>query len=56
MADHVVVARGGIGTKAVNTNYPYDEGLALGTTKTHGRDPKLQPERSVVAQKDQVGL
>ena len=37
----VEVATGGVGTKAVETGYPYVEGLTAGTTKQTG-NPNLE--------------
>ena len=49
---------GGIGSKIINTNYPYESGLTAGTTKQEGRDPDLAPaeEETLVLKKEFTGL
>lgn len=56
MADHVVVGRGGAGTKIINRNYPVVEGTTLGTTKIQGRKPDLTPEQSIANKDDFIGV
>lgn len=50
MADHVVVATGVKGTRALSNRYPTEEGLTAGTTKQVG-NPRLVPEQSFVTEK-----
>ena len=40
----VEVATGGIGTRAVNADYPVEEGITAGTTKQRTASPSLEPE------------
>lgn len=49
---------GGIGTKIINRNYPYESGLIAGTTKQEGRDPDIAPgeEKSTVLKDEYEGL
>jgi len=49
---------GGIGTKIINRNYPYESGLTAGTTKQEGRDPDLSPaeEETTVLEEEFTGL
>lgn len=54
--DSVFVGTGGVGSKIINRNYPYDSGLVAGTTKQEGRDPALTPDDSSVLDRDKVGL
>ena len=41
MANHVVVGTGSVGTRFVDKDYPYDEGLTAGTT-INGIDAELE--------------
>ena len=43
MANHVVVGTGTVGTRFIETDYPYEEGLIAGTTKQTD-DPSLKEE------------
>lgn len=54
----VQVGTGGVGSKIINTNYPYETGLEAGTTSQEGRDPDLSPasEESTVLKDEFVGL
>ena len=40
----IVVATGTIGTRAVSSTYPVEEGIEAGTTKQKSESPSLQPE------------
>lgn len=51
----VVVATGGAGTRAVRTEYPYEEGTTLGTTKIEGKTTNLVAEVDKVTE-DEVLL
>lgn len=53
---HIVVATGGIGTKALKKDYPNVAGLEGGSTKTHGRPHSLQPKSTTVLERDQTGV
>jgi hypothetical protein len=45
------------GEKELKTDWPHEEGLTAGTTKTHGRRTHLVPEESSnVLKRDQVGI
>ena len=50
MADHVVVGTGGHGTKILNKDYPFTEGLTAGTTKQTG-ESRLHPVASYTTEK-----
>jgi len=53
----VVVGTGGKGTAITKTNYPYEEGLVVGTTKQTGVEMTLVPEEgSNVARRYQTGI
>lgn len=52
----VEVGTGTAGTRFLNTNWPIEEGLELGTTKLHDREFLLKPELSNVSEREQVGL
>lgn len=47
---------GGSGTKAIATRYPVEEGLTAGTTTQEGRTMNLEPDETIVTQREQVGL
>lgn len=52
----VEVATGGIGTRAIRTEYPNEEGLTAGTTKLRD-DFKLKPEEEDLASSNsKIGL
>ena len=51
----VEVGTGTVGTRFLNTNYPVEEGLELGTTKLSD-EPALKPEESVCTSEEEVGL
>lgn len=46
----VNVATGTIGTRAVNKDYPVDEGIIAGTTKQKKESPSLEPEVNLTPQ------
>lgn len=52
----VIVGTGTSGSKYLNTNWPIDEGLDAGTTKQEGTISNLIPEKSLVSEKEKVGL
>lgn len=52
----VKVGTGGIGTRIMDTNYPYTTGLTAGTTKQTGRVTNLVPQKSLVPDRQKVGL
>ena len=49
---------GGVGTRIINTNYPYESGLIAGTTRQEGRDPDLAPatDETLVLKEEFEGL
>lgn len=48
---------GGVGTKAIRSDYPVDTGLTPETTKTDGRQVNLVPEEgSIVSDKEKRSL
>lgn len=49
------VQLGTAGTKYINSNWPHEEGLTLGTTKLRS-NPKLDAGESLVSEKDTIGL
>lgn len=54
--DHIVGPLGGIGTKAIATNWPVEEGLEAGTTTQTGRQMNLIAQTSVITSKERRGL
>ena len=48
----VEVATGTIGTRAVNRNYPVEEGITAGTTKQKTESPSLVPNENLVPKRD----
>lgn len=44
------------GCKELKTNWPVTEGTTAGTTKQTGKEMRLVPQESVVADKDLVGV
>lgn len=53
---HVTVGTGKAGSRFLNTDYPFIEGLTLGTTKIEGRETGLVAQESVVSDKEKEGL
>lgn len=56
VSNSYIVMRGTKGTRFLNTNWPIEEGLVLGTTKISGRVCNLVPEKSFVSRNDRIGL
>lgn len=54
--EHITVATGSFKTRAVKTRYPVDFGLTAGTTKQEGTDTHLEPEKSLIKERDKTGL
>ena len=53
----IEVGTGGISSRFIKTDWPIEEGLIGGTTKTHGRKVKLEAEEgSNVPEKEKVLL
>jgi hypothetical protein len=52
----VEIGTGTKSTRFVDTKYPNEEGLILGTTKIEGRAELLEPESSNVLNKDREGI
>ena len=54
----VVVGTGGVGSKIIRREYPYETGLEAGTTKQEGRDPDLSPaeDENTVLKEEYKGL
>lgn len=53
----VEVGTGTKGTRFVNTKYPVEEGLILGTTKIEDKEINLKPQDySNVSKREEVGL
>ncbi len=48
----VVVGTGGAKSRIVRHDYPYDEGLELGTTKLKETDFALEPEEDLTLKKN----
>lgn len=55
MTEHIVGDTGGIGTRAINTNYPITDGLTAGTTKLPEKW-HLEAEETFVDDNDKVGM
>lgn len=53
---HVVVGRGGIGTRFISKKYPVTDGLTAGTTKQEGHTENLVYEKTIVEKRNKVGL
>lgn len=52
----VEVATGGIGTRAIRTEYPVDEGLTAGTTKLKDNYALTPEEEDLTSSDDWVGM
>lgn len=51
----VVSETGGIGTKVIKTDWPFEEGLNLGNQKLR-EDSELEPEIDLTTREDNEGL
>ena len=53
----VEVGTGGAKSRFLKTDWPFTEGLTAGTTKTHDRKTRLEPEEaSLIRKKDREGI
>ncbi|MDP6586310.1 MAG: hypothetical protein QF535_16785, partial [Anaerolineales bacterium] len=55
---HIEVGTGGVGTKILDREWPFESGLTAGTTKQEGRDPDLKESntKSTVLEEEFKGL